>query len=190
MSWTSATVICDSADRPAWLKARARGITATDVARLMTPSGRAIVIAEKLYGTADSDTSYMAHGREREPIIAEGVKAKFGMEHNTFLYAGTNLQHLATPDGVHLHRPDLAEIKTSTKPLQTTPRVYVDQMQWQAWVLGAERVLLAWEQHRNGIPVDLEPTYRWVDRDEKRISELVTAADDLLRYLATERSAA
>jgi len=99
MSWTSATVICDSADRPAWLKARARGITATDVARLMTPSGRAIVIAEKLYGTADSDTSYMAHGREREPIIAEGVKAKFGMEHNTFLYAGTNLQHLATGSG-------------------------------------------------------------------------------------------
>lgn len=189
-AWVTAIPIADSADRPEWLKARATGITASDIARLMTPAGRLQVIEEKLFATGIEDNPYMAHGREREPIIAAMVETKWGISHNTLLFAGKNRQHLATPDGIGSRR-DLSEIKTSTKPLPgTVPRNYRDQMMWQLHVLEAERVLLTWEQHTNGIPTDLEPAYRWLDRDEKRILELVTAADELLAYLATERVAA
>lgn len=190
--WVTATPLVDSNNRAEWLAARSTGITASDAAKLMTPAGRQQVIREKLWADEQDDNPYMAHGRDRERPIADIVEAAYAIRHNTWLFASAvNPAHLATPDGIGDIAGTLAEIKTSAKPLpKTTPRNYRDQMQWQMHVLGAHSVLLVWEQHLNGVPVDLEPTYRWVARDEDRIAELVATANELLNYLNSERKAA
>lgn len=182
----TAVRVVDSQDREAWLLARAGGLSATDVSRIMTPSGRRIVITEKLYGANNESNAYMDHGHEREPFIAELVNEKYGITHNTWLYAGVNPKHLATPDGIGDNI--LAEIKTSTKGLLTIPRNYRDQIFWQMWVLEFPRAVLAWEQHKNGIPLDLEPIYREIERDDVRIAELVKEANEVQAYIEKERA--
>lgn len=194
-AWVTATPLVDSNNRSEWLAARATGITASDVAKLMTPQGRTQVIREKLWADEQDDNPFMKHGRDRERPIAEWMNENWWIQHNTWLFAAAdNPTHLATPDGVGTDGPSewcLGEIKTSAKPLpKTTPRNYRDQIQWQLHVLGAKRCLLVWEQHVNGVPADLEAVTRWVDRDEERISELVTVADELLAYINSERAVA
>ncbi|MET1020006.1 MAG: recombinase, partial [Microterricola sp.] len=44
-------IVADSGDRAAWLYARARGITATDVAKLSTPRSIQSAAHEKLNGS-------------------------------------------------------------------------------------------------------------------------------------------
>lgn len=184
----SAIKLVDSNNRDAWLAARNDGLSATDVSRLMTPSGRRLVIVEKLHGVTTIPNVYMDYGHDREPAIAEMVFEKYAIPHNTWLYASAeNPKHLATPDGVGVKM--LAEIKTSTKPLpNTTPRNYRDQILWQLHVMDFRRAVLAWEEHFNGIPVDLEPTYRIIERDDTRIAELVKEANELLAYIEKERA--
>ncbi|MGO7983578.1 hypothetical protein ACC691_37670, partial [Rhizobium johnstonii] len=60
-------VVADSSHRAAWLRARSRGITATDVAKLATPASIRAAAAEKLYGTSFGGNPYTDHGRAREP---------------------------------------------------------------------------------------------------------------------------
>jgi hypothetical protein len=52
-------------------------------------------------------------------------------------------------------------------------------------VLGADRTLFVWEEHRDFVPLDAEPRCCWVDRDENEIAMLVTLADRFLVLLAT-----
>jgi hypothetical protein len=54
---------------------------------------------------------------------------------------------------------------------------------WQQYVLGAERTLVVWEQHRDFVPIEHEPQCRWVERDENEIHVLVTLADRLLELM-------
>ena len=57
-------------------------------------------------------------------------------------------------------------------------------------MLGAERTLVAWEQHDGFVPVGDEPRCAWVDRDEAEIAKLVRLATALIDelYLRTMRS--
>ena len=80
-------------------------------------------------------------------------------------------------------RLELAEIKTTVKPWRSIPRSYLRQVWWQQYVLGAERTLVVWEQHRDFVPVEAEPRCRWVDRDDNEIHQLVTLADRLLELM-------
>ena len=75
----SARIVADSRDRVAWIRARSRGITATDVAQLT--SGKAIDRAAdaKLMGSGLSGNAYTDHGRRREPEIAAWVAATHGI---------------------------------------------------------------------------------------------------------------
>jgi hypothetical protein len=59
---------------------------------------------------------------------------------------------------------------------------------WQQHVLGAERTLVAWEQHAEFVPVSDEPRCAWVDRDEVEIAKLVGLATALIDelYLRTQ----
>jgi hypothetical protein len=181
-------VVARSSDRVAWLRARSRGITATDVAKLSTPRSVMSAAYDKLHGTGFGGNVYTQHGRNREPAIASWVAATHGIHPSDALFhAERDRRHLATPDGLGLNNSgvlELAEIKTTNKDLNSIPRNYLRQIWWQQYVLGAERTLFVWEQHVNFVPVHDEPQCRWVDRDEKEIAKLVALATDLITELA------
>lgn len=179
-------VVTDGSDRMAWLRARARGITATDVAKLSTPRSIDSAAWEKLNGSRFTGNAYTEHGKAREPEIAAWVLREHGIAPSRALFhAETDLRHLATPDGLaereggHL---ELAEIKTTNKEWRTIPRHYLRQVWWQQYVLGAERTLVVWERHEGFVPVG-DPECRWIDRDENEIARLVGLAGQLIDTL-------
>lgn len=180
-------LVTDGTNRIEWLRARSRGITATDVAKLSTPKSIDTAAWAKLHGTGFSGNAYTEHGKAREPLIAEWVRENFGIESSQGLFhAEQDLRHLATPDGIGERQNgtiELSEIKTTNKPWRTIPRNYLRQVWWQQHVLGAERTLVVWEQHENFVPVSDEPQYRWVDRDENEIAKLVGLAGELIDTL-------
>ncbi|WP_382310260.1 YqaJ viral recombinase family protein [Herbiconiux sp. UC225_62] len=184
-------VVAQSTDRVAWLRARSRGVTATDVARLASDQAIATVAWEKLNGTGFSGNAFTDHGRAREPEIADWVRREHAIDPSFALFhASRDRRHLATPDGIRVVGDgtlELAEIKTTSKPWSRIPRSYLRQVWWQQYVLGAERTLVVWEQHRDFVPVDVEPRCQWVDRDESQIELLVRRADRMLAWMRGER---
>ncbi|TFD36464.1 recombinase [Cryobacterium sp. TMT1-19] len=183
-------IVADSTDRVTWLRARAQGITATDVAKLATPKSLQTAVYEKLNGSSFNGNSFTDHGRAREPEIAAWVLGRYGIEPSTALFhAAHHRRHLATPDGVGTGSGqgagglELAEIKTTSKAWRSIPRSYLRQVWWQQYVLGAERTLLVWEQHQDFVPVNAEPECRWIDRDEDQIAILVGYANNLIALL-------
>ena len=184
-------VVADSTDRAAWLRARSQGITATDAAKLATKKSVPNAALDKLHGTGFSGNTFTDHGRTREPEIAAWVRTNYGIEPNTTLFhAAGQPRHLATPDGLVMAAGGelrLAEIKTTSKPWRSIPRAYLRQVWWQQYVLGAERTLLVWEQHRDFVPINAEPEFRWIDRDEDQIAILIGFADELLAILERQR---
>lgn len=189
-----ARIVADSRDRVAWVRARSRGITATDVATLTSERAIARAADAKLMGSGFSGNAYTNHGRLREPEIARWVAATHGIQPSSALFhAEVEKRHLATPDGVVVDaqgRIILAEIKTTNKEWRSIPRSYLRQVWWQQHVLGAERTLVAWEQHDGFVPVSDEPRCAWVDRDETEIARLVSLATALIDelYMRTQRT--
>ena len=192
----AARVVADSRDRVAWVRARSRGITATDVATLTSTNAIRRAADAKLMGTGFSGNAYTDHGRRREPEIAAWVAATHGIQPSSACFhAVVEKRHLATPDGIAVDRGGrvtLCEIKTTKKQWRSIPRSYLRQVWWQQHVLGAERTLVAWEEHDAFIPVDDEPRCLWVERDDAEIAALVTLAtaliDELHRRTTTHRS--
>ncbi|MFH8249146.1 YqaJ viral recombinase family protein [Microbacterium sp. B2969] len=183
----AARIVADSRDRVAWVRARSRGITATDVATLTSSNAIRRAADAKLMGSGFSGNAYTAHGRLREPEIARWVAATHGIEPSSALFhAVVEKRHLATPDGIAVDasgRVMLAEIKTTNKEWRSIPRSYLRQVWWQQHVLGAERTLVAWEEHVDFVPVGDEPRCAWVDRDEAEIAKLVRLATSLIDEL-------
>ncbi len=183
----AARIVADSRDRVAWARARSRGITATDVATLTSANAIAKAADAKLMGSGFSGNAYTAHGREREPEIARWVAGTHGILPSSALFhAVVEKRHLATPDGVVVDgagRVTLCEIKTTNKSWRSIPRSYLRQVWWQQHVLGAERTLVAWEEHDAFVPVGDEPRCEWVDRDEAEIAKLVGLATALIDEL-------
>lgn len=183
-----ARIVADSRDRVAWLRARARGITATDVAGLSSQSSIARAADAKLgAGPRFGGNAYTDHGRRREPEIAAWVAATHGILPSSALFcAEAEKRHLATPDGVCVDgegRVLLAEIKTTNKSWRTIPRTYLRQVWWQQHVLGAERTLFVWEEHDDFNPIHDEPKSVWIERDDREIGRLVGLATDLIDEL-------
>jgi hypothetical protein len=183
----AARIVADSRDRVAWVRARSRGITATDVATLTSENAIAKAADAKLVGSRFSGNAYTDHGRRREPEIAAWVAATHGILPSSALFhAVDEKRHLATPDGVATTSSGsitLAEIKTTNKAWRSIPRSYMRQVWWQQHVLGAERTLVAWEQHDAFVPIGDEPRCAWVDRDDREIARLVRLADALIDEL-------
>ncbi len=180
-------IVADAGDRVSWLRARAHGVTATDVARLTGEKAVRAVAMEKLLGSRFSGNAFTQHGRVREPEIGRWVARQHpGMRGNTSLFhADGQRAHLATPDGIREAegRLELCEIKTTRSAWRSIPRHYLRQVWWQQYVLGAERTLVVWEQHEDFVPVSGVPESRWVDRDEDEIHRLVHLADQLLEAM-------
>lgn len=179
-------IVADGTNRMEWLRARTRGITATDVAKLSTPRSIDAAAWEKLHGSTFTGNAYTRHGTEREPVIAEWVLREHGIAPSQALYhAEFDRRHLATPDGLREREGgalELAEIKTTNKEWRSIPRNYLRQIWWQQYVLGAERTLMVWERHENFVPVG-DPEVKWIDRDENEIAHLVTLAGRLIDTL-------
>ena len=143
-------IVADATNRFAWLKARAKGVTATDVARLSSTRALRGVAMEKLLGTGFGASPNRLHLATPDGLRSNGASL------------------------------ELCEIKTTGKSWSSIPRSYLRQVWWQQYVLGAERTLVVWEQHDNFVPLDAEPRCKWVDRDENEIHVLVSLADRLL----------
>lgn len=183
-----ARIVADSRDRVGWLRARAAGITATDVAQLSSDASILRAADAKLgVGARFSGNAYTDHGRRREPEIASWIAATHGILPSSALFhAETEKRHLATPDGIVQDasgRIALSEIKTTNKSWRTIPRTYMRQIWWQQHVLGAERTLFAWEEHRDFQPLHDEPKCLWIDRDDAEIGRLVHLATALIDEL-------
>jgi hypothetical protein len=189
-----ARIVARSADRVAWLRARSRGITATDVARLSGEASVRSVALEKVNGSSFGGNAYTDHGRAREPEIARWVRGRYGIQPSDALFhAAGETAHLATPDGLAMSATgslELSEIKTTKSVWRSIPRSYLRQVWWQQYVLGAERTLLVWEQHDDFIPTNAEPECRWIDRDENQIHLLVQLANRVLDIVSHERGKA
>jgi hypothetical protein len=176
-------VVADARNRVAWLRARSRGVTATDAAKLSSSGAVRAVATEKLLGSRFQGNAYTEHGKLREPAIARWAHTVHGMQPSTELFhADGRREHLATPDGLRERgdRVELCEIKTTSSRWRGIPRSYLRQVWWQQYVLGADRTLVVWEQHDEFVPVGLEPECRWVDRDDSEIDGLISLADQLL----------
>jgi len=176
-------IVADSVDRVAWLRARAHGVTATDVARMSSTRALPALATEKLLGSRFGGNAFTQHGLLREPEIGRWAGRVHGMRHSTSLFhADGEKRHLATPDGLRERegRLELCEIKTTKSAWRSIPRSYLRQVWWQQYVLGADRTLVIWEQHRDFVPVGSEPQCRWVDRDDNEIHVLMGLADRLL----------
>ena len=112
--------VARSSDRDAWLEARARGVTATMVARAATPAGFEQVCAEIREPVEITPNAVMAWGSYREAEIMRRVKDEFGIMPNDWLIAkdaDTSSWMMATPDGLSLH------------PLILKPALNVDNLQ-------------------------------------------------------------
>lgn len=180
-----ARIVARSEDRVAWLRARSAGVTATDAARLTSDTAVAAVAADKLDGGRFTGNAHTEHGVAREPVIGRWAAAQHGMRASTALvHAVGRPDHLATPDGYRERdgRLELCEIKTTSHPWRSVPRNYLRQIWWQQYVLGAERTLLVWEQHRDFVALGA-PECRWIERDESEIHRLVVLADRVLELL-------
>ncbi|GLK15805.1 MULTISPECIES: YqaJ viral recombinase family protein [Herbiconiux] len=186
-----ARLVAASTDRVAWLRARSRGVTATDAARLASDAAVRAVAWEKFNGSGFGGNAFTDHGRAREPEIAAWVLQEHLIEPSVALFhAARERRHLATPDGIRVTPEgslELAEIKTTSKPWTRIPRSYLRQVWWQQYVLGAERTLVVWEQHVDFVPLASDPRCQWVDRDESQIELLVRRADELLAWMRGER---
>ncbi|WP_196837119.1 YqaJ viral recombinase family protein [Zhihengliuella flava] len=180
-------VVADSSDRVNWLRARTRGITATDVAKLSTPRSIEAAAEAKLHGSGFAGNPYTEYGRQREPVIAAWVQERFVIEPSSLLFhAASEVRHLATPDGIALRADgavELAEIKTTNKAWRTIPKHYLRQVWWQQYVIGAQRTLFVWEEHRDFRPLRREPQHVWIDRDDAAIADLISNANRLIDRL-------
>lgn len=201
--------LASSEDRQAWLEARAVRVTATEAAGLRTkgPAFRRELLAAKLAPQAEwQGNRYTDRGHEREPVIVDWVRAHWPhlAGNTTLFHAPQNPLHAATPDGWGYwdgQRLDLLEVKTSKHDLDPwTPGGYFQrtgywqQVQWQLYVMGAQRCLFVWEQHDDAWPdpqpVDLEPKWAWIERDDQEVAAMVADADHFLAELELARSRA
>ncbi|MBE3135293.1 MAG: hypothetical protein IMZ55_17645 [Acidobacteria bacterium] len=173
-------------DEEAWFAERRKGVTASDMERIATPSGRRAVLAEKLTGERRNlaRVPAIAWGKAREAAVMDWVKTHFDIHGNATLYSGDNPRHMATPDGLAFREGKViagAEVKCSGHAI--TPGEYQRQIQWQMHVFNLDQWLLVWEQHDGNHPDPKplsEPDWTWIDRDQHIIDQLVREADALL----------
>lgn len=152
------------------------------------------------FGIPASDALYIRNDDPRRLATPDGVEVDpFG---NVFVSETKTSKHDLTPGtinevgvlvltkglGGNWYLPDNHFASTG----------YYDQMQWQMFVLGAHRTLFAYEQHDSdwsGWPTRApktlrpEPGWCWIERDEKRIAELIEIVDAFMVEVEEARAA-
>jgi len=176
----------------AWHGERAQGVTATEVVRLVRGGiqTRRSILADKLHGSDFKGNAHTERGHEREPIIAKWVTRHFGIEANSILWANPdNPLYRCTPDGLGQDLdgdPAGFEVKSLTgEDSDDIDAEHEDQCQWNMLVTGRSRWLYVWERLDEHGQYPLEPSYRWIERDDERIAELQAAADKFIAWRAS-----
>lgn len=174
-----------SSDHPhQWHDARSKVVTATDLSRL-AHGGPAVwntIKAEKAGHRRNISNAYIAHGVEREPVIARWAADELGLEHNTSLLVHADDERFgATPDLLSPDNSVVADIKTAKAPEWVEPPAhYVDQVLAQMLVTGAQSGYIIAEFHQDFIPTAMEPTVYVIERDDDRIDYLMRLAEQFL----------
>lgn len=188
--------IVSSTDERRWLAERAKKLTKTDVVRLAsgTLAARQAVYAEKqdpkFHGNA-----YTERGHRLEPVVQSWVESELGIPASNMLYAhDDNPVHAATPDCALLDEGQwlVVEIKTTRDDWSGgLPKKIIDDVLWQAHVMGAGWAAVAWWQvdGEKGAeqPVTMSPTLTEVPIDAGRTAVLVDAADAYTAWVAAGR---
>lgn len=197
------TYSVDSSDEAAWHAARSRTedgqtvVTASESAMLASggTSVWANLRAEKADGKSRwTGNEYTAWGHEREPDIAAAMTALYPqLSHNSRLVIqDADPRWRGTPDMIGDGGSELCQIKTALWrgekwERSDVPKRYVDQMQWEMWITGADVNRLAVEYYDQQDGGTFVPTFLFEDphvitiyRDADRIAELVAIAEQFL----------
>jgi len=178
-----------------WLAARRTGVTATQVAKGATPSGRREVVEQYFEDFSAFDNPAMKFGRDQEPALSMWVKEHHGgvMPNDWLIRHAEDGLALATPDGINLIHTVISEVKTTGKDWGTVEKIpiaYKRQVQWQLYVTGAERCVFAWmlraEVDGRMVPGWFEPKSGTILRDEEMIADLKLAATILWSEIQTK----
>jgi hypothetical protein len=183
----AARIVADSRDRVGWMRARSRGITATDVAQLTSHTAIARAADAKLgAGRGFSGNAYTDHGRRREPEIAAWVAATHGIQPSSALFhAVVEKRHLATPDGIAVDadgRVTLAEIKTTNKTWRSIPAPTCDRSGGSS-TCSAPSAPSSCGRSTTDSSRRRRARCAWVERDEREIGSLVRLATELIDEL-------
>lgn len=180
----------DSADREAWLLRRREGITATDVAKLASGSllARQALYKSKTEGESFRGNKHTERGNRLEPVVASWVDANYGIPSSGILYANAERpEFLATPDCFIWDEEQgaLVEIKTTFEDWSDKiPLKILRQIYWQAMVLDATFVGLAWWQvDDKGQPFGMEPNFIEIKVDHAELARLIAVADEYLAWV-------
>jgi len=177
-------VASKSLDESGWLEARRTGVTATQIAKGATPSGRKEVLASYWSEFDIMDTPEMAFGRDSEPWLAMWAKEHYGTMPNDWLIRKDDDPiALATPDGLSVDHSFILEVKTTGKDWESVDKIpiaYKRQVQWQLYVTGAEYCVFVWLLRANVdgrmVPAWFAPKSDLIYRDENMIGELKDAS--------------
>jgi putative phage-type endonuclease len=177
-------VASKSLDESGWLEARRTGVTATQIAKGATPSGRKEVLASYWSEFDIIDTPEMAFGRDSEPWLAMWAKEHYKTMPNDWLIRKDDDPiALATPDGLSVDHSFILEVKTTGKDWESVDKIpiaYKRQVQWQLYVTGAEYCVFVWLLRANVdgrmVPAWFAPKSDLIYRDENMIGELKDAS--------------
>ena len=186
-----------SREREKWLAVRAEGVTATAVARAVTPDGFREVLDQARHPGELPDNDYMRFGREQEGPIIDKLKTVVDVEANDWLIAkdlADKKWMMATPDGLSSDHSVIAEVKTTGRDWERWERVpahYHRQVQWQLFVTGARVCIFAWMLRvtKEGamVPAWPGPKFVEVERDEVLMERLEETAQRLYSELLAIR---
>ena len=190
--------LVSSTDRDKWLAFRAEGVTATAVAKAVTPAGFREIVSELRRPREFPDNDYMRFGRDQEGPIIEKLASVIDITPNDWLISKDLADYrwqMATPDGLSSDHSIIAEVKTTGKDWGSWAKVpghYQRQVQWQLHVTGAQGCVFAWMLRGTNrgefIPAWPGPKFVDVERDEALIARLEEVAHDLYRELQAIRS--
>jgi hypothetical protein len=182
----------------AWLAARSRGVTATEISRAATPAGLREAIEQRANPQPVEVNEYMRFGSDNEGWLSVWLMRNLPynlMPNKWLIHAEGVPEHMATPDLVQwFSLPGepfvIGEVKTGGKaPLDKAgnlkpPIAHMRQMQWQMYCTGADLCVYAFMLRADSpdgfVPAWMEPMTCIVPRDEEMIASLLKVADALL----------
>lgn len=186
----------DGTDDPAWLQWRAEGVTATDVAdaRAGTYGGSYSVVARKLGLEVVEQNAEMQRGHDWQPVIADAVHTLTGwyvVGEEAWCAHIDDDRWRATVDGFLAEQAEVSiddvqavlEIKTTGVGVRPNRDRWHSQMQWQMWVTGCSRALLAEARIDDEVNECRRVHLEWVDADSDEQAQLVDLAETIYAHV-------
>nr|WP_186324463.1 hypothetical protein [Microbacterium paludicola] len=171
-------------------------MTKTDAVRLVsgTLAARKSVYAEKQDPKFRGNSS-TERGHRLEPIVQTWVEAEVGIPPANMLYAHDVFPlHAATPDSALEDEGEwsIVEIKTTREDWsKRIPQKIIDDVLWQAHVMGAGWAAVAWWQvdgeKGQEQPVTMSPTLVEIPIDPVRTQKLIDGVEGYLAWLDAGR---